>query len=170
MLLGHCTSLLLMLTFRAAKNQTKVKRTAPFLLLLTGLSVLSGYLLSKASLVGRTGINLFYKEYRFLKTWYKGAALVLGVWLLLFFLHRLAQNKLSQSRAKLVHVLAILAALVGLYFTYADFRNTLSHQLLGERFHLGAYLFWIGWLLIAVFHLWPQKKKEAFLPQTETNL
>ena len=141
-----------------------MKRIGPFLLLLTGLSILSGYLLSKASLVGRAGINFFYKEYRFLQTWYKGAAVVLGVWLLLFFLHWLAQQKLAASKARLVHLIAIVFAAIGLYFTYSDFRNDLSRRLLGERFHIGAYLFWVGWMLVALFHLWPRKTAPAALP------
>ena len=46
--------------------------------------------------------------------------------------------------------ISVLIALVGLYFTYNDFRHTLSHRWLGERFHLGAYLFWIVWIAISV--------------------
>ena len=139
-------------------NTVVVKRTAPFLLLLTGLSVLSGYLLSKASLVGKTGIHFFYKEYKFLNHWYKGAAVVLTVWLLLFLLHRWLKQRLPAVKSKLVFFASMAVALIGLYLTYSDFRNDLSHQLLGERFHLGAYLFWIGWILIALFHLWPKKE------------
>lgn len=141
-----------------------MKRTGPFLLLLTGLSVLSGYLLSKASLVGKTGIHFFYKEYKFLNHWYKGAALVLAVWLLLFLLHRWLAKTLPAAKNKLAIVASIVLALVGLYFTYADFRSDLSHRLLGERFHLGAYLFWVGWVLVAVFHLWPQKQSTSTVP------
>lgn len=134
-----------------------MKRTAPFLILLTGLSIVSGYLLSSATLVGRTGLHLFYKEYRFLQTWYKGAAAVLAVWLLLFLLHRLVQQRVPAAKAKWIHVSALLIAIIGLYFTYSEFRNDLSYRLMGERFHLGAYLFWIGWMLIAINYLWPQK-------------
>lgn len=130
-----------------------MKRTAPFITLLAGLSVLSGYLLSKATLVGRTGMNLFYKEYRFLKTWWKGALAVFAGLLLLFFIQGLAQRKLRRSKAIIVHAVALVIALAGLYFTYSDFRNTLSHRMLGERFHLGAYLFWIGWMLISLFYI-----------------
>ena len=139
-------------------------RTVPFLLLLTGLSVVSGYLLSKASLVGRAGIHFFYKEYRFLKTWYKGAAAVLAVWLLLFGVHWLVQTKVGGNKAKWIHISAIAVAAIGLYGTYADFRADLSYRLLGERFHIGAYLFWIGWMLIAFFHLWPRPAASVSTP------
>ena len=53
--------------------------------LLAILSTVSGYLLSKASLVGRIGINLFYKEYKFLKVWWQGALVVFIVLLILLF-------------------------------------------------------------------------------------
>lgn len=133
-------------------------RTLPFLLLLTGLSVVAGYLLSKATLIGRTGIALFYKEYRFFRYWWKGALAVLAVWLLLFLLHHFLQKQLARRQATLLHSTALAIAAIGLYFTYRDFRYDFSHRLLGERFHLGFYLFWIGWMLIGLFHLFQRKQ------------
>lgn len=130
-----------------------MKRTGPFVLLLAGVSVLSGYLLSKASLVGRVGINLFYKEYKFLKTWWQGAAVVFGVLLLLLLIQGIIQRQARRSTANWLHGALLLAAVAGLYLTYSDFRNTTNHRLLGERFHLGAYLFWIGWMMISLFYL-----------------
>jgi hypothetical protein len=140
-----------------------VKRTASLLSLLAVLSGLSGYLLSNASLAGKVGISLFYKQYRFLKTWWQGALIVFVVLLILFFVQGLAERKLSKARAKVLHVFMILLALAGLYFTYYDFRHTTSHRLLGERFHIGAYLFWIDWILISSFYL-TQKKPEFIAP------
>jgi len=131
--------------------------TVPFLLLLLGLSVVAGYLLSKATLIGRTGIALFYKEYRFFRYWWKGALLIFGVWMLLFFLHRFLQRHLFRKHADLLHMAALVIAVIGLYFTYSDFRNDFSHRLLGERFHLGFYLFWIGWMLISLYHLFRRR-------------
>ncbi len=127
-------------------------------LVLAGISILCGVLLSKASFVGRTGINLFYKEYKFLKTWWKGALTVFIVLAIFSFLQGLAQKRLAHKKAKAVHMVCLLAALAGLYFTYYDFRHTTTHRLLGERFHLGGYLFWIGWMLISGFYL--TRKKE----------
>jgi hypothetical protein len=129
--------------------------------------VLIGFLLSKASLVGRTGINLFYKEYKFLKIWWQGAGVVLFIFLFLFFLQGFLEKRWEKN-SKPVHVIAILLAVAGLYFTYNDFRHTLTHRLLGERFHLGGYLFWIGWILISLFYLTRGKRNEAMII-TETN-
>jgi hypothetical protein len=130
-----------------------MKRTVPFILFLIGLSIVSGVLLSKASLVGRTGINLFYKEYKFLKIWWQGALFIFTSLLLLLLLQGLVQKIASKRMAKLVHISSIALAFIGLYFTYNDFRHTLSHRLLGERFHLGGYLFLFGWLAISFFYL-----------------
>ena len=108
------------------------------------LSALAGYLFSKASLVGRIGINVFYKEYRFLKVWWQGALLIFAVLLIFLWLQGLAQKKMQTSKARMLHLSAVLAALTGIFLTYNDFRHTTTHRLLGERFHLGGYLFWLG--------------------------
>lgn len=134
-------------------------KKAPFLGLLVLLSVLCGYLFSKASLVGKAGMTFIYKEYAFLKTWWQGALFVVAVWLLLFLLQGRAQRYARSATARRIHIGCMIAALVGLYLTYQDFRHTLSHRLLGERFHLGGYLFWIGWMLIAVYWLADRNKK-----------
>jgi hypothetical protein len=138
-------------------KSTYMKRTSLLLFILAALSTISGYLLSKASLVGKAGISLFYKEYQFLKVWWQGALVVFGVLFLLFLAQGAFQRKAARGTANFIHVLCILLALAGLYFTYNDFRHDLSHRLLGERFHLGAYLFWIGWMLVSLFFL-AQKK------------
>lgn len=130
------------------------------LVLLGFFSILSGYLMSKASLVGRAGMSLFYREYNFLKSWWKGALVVFIALLILFALQGLLQKRLA--RPKPAQLIILVFAAVGLYFTYNDFRHTLSHHLLGERFHLGVYLFWISWMLISLYYF--------FLPKQEVYL
>lgn len=71
----------------------------------------------------------------------------------------LGAKKLSATSSKRIQTAAIVAALLGLYFTYQDFRQNVSHRWLGERFHLGGYLFWIGWIIISVFYLSAYRKK-----------
>jgi hypothetical protein len=122
----------------------------------------AGYLLSKATLIGRTGIALFYKEYRFFRYWWKGALLIFGVWLLLFLLHHFLQRHLFRRHAALLHITALVIAVIGLYFTYSDFRNDFSHRLLGERFHLGFYLFWVGWMLISLYYLFQRRRAAPY--------
>jgi hypothetical protein len=107
------------------------------------------------------GISLFYKQYRFLKVWWQAGLVVFAVWMVLVFLQRWAHRKLSPKAAKWLHTGAIAFALAGLFFTYQDFRNTISHRWLGERFHLGGYLFWLGWIIISVFYLTAKEKAPA---------
>lgn len=127
-------------------------RTKLFIIYLGLLSLLSGSLFSKMSWVGSMGIRFFYKEYSFFKIWWQGALAVFIALLCLYGIHYLLQKKLY-SRATLYHITGIVIALAGLYFTYADFRQTLSHRWMGERFHLGAYCFWLGWISICIFFL-----------------
>lgn len=127
------------------------KRISFLVVFLAALACLSGYLMSKASFIGRIGMPYVYKEYRFLKTWWQGALTVLVVWIILLIIQTIIENKLSKAVSTIIHVIFILLALVGLYFTYSDFEHTTSHRWLKEKFHIGAYLFWLGWIIISAF-------------------
>lgn len=132
-------------------------------LFLSTLSITSGYLMSKASLVGKAGMSLFYRQYNFLKIWWQGALLILVALTTLYFFHSFMQKKLSQKQGKTLQKISCIVALAGLYFTYYDFRHTLSHHLLGERFHIGVYLFWIGWIAISLYFL--SNQQQGFVEQ-----
>lgn len=134
-----------------------MRRNLPFVIFLAGLSLLSGWLMSRMSWIGRIGINLFHKDYKFLKTWYKGAGVVFAILLVLFAVQWLVQKRLPIATRRVAHILALIVAIAGLYFTYRDFRTDFSHGLMKERFHLGAYLFWIGWMSISLFFLGERK-------------
>ena len=94
-----------------------------------------------------------YTEYKFLKTWWKGAVLVFAVWLILLMVQSAVQKRLSRSASNIVQLIFLLAALAGLYFSFTDFRDSISHRWLGTRFHNGVYLFWFGWIVISVYLL-----------------
>jgi hypothetical protein len=130
-----------------------MRRNVPFVLYLAALSAVAGWLLSRMSWIGRVGIDIMHKEYKFLKVWYQGAGVIFAVLMILFVIQLAFQNKTRGRTSRLVHVVALLLALGGLYLTYSDFHNDFSHSLLKERFHLGAYLFWIGWISISIFFL-----------------
>jgi hypothetical protein len=144
------------------------KRISLLVVFLAALASLSGYLMSKASFVGRLGMTYVYKEYRFLKTWWKGALAVFVVWMILLLIQYIVEKKLSKQKAIIVHVVFILLALVGLYFTYSDFQNTTSHRWLKERFHIGAYLFWLGWIIISAFCI-VQKRENILVEKSITS-
>jgi hypothetical protein len=128
--------------------------------LLAFLSCLSGWLMSRPSLVGRMGIELFYKEYKFLRTWWQGALAVFVTLMILLVLQGIVYRKLSVRKSNLVQLGMILLALLGFYFTYNDFHHTATHRWLKERFHIGAYLFWASWIMISIYYLIQKRTEE----------
>ncbi len=120
--------------------------------ILVPLAVIAGWTLSKATFVGKVGIHFLHREYAFLNTWWKGALFIWGVWLVLEIIQYLIWKKYLRNINFVIQASCIFLAGLGLYFTYLDFR-TFSHGILGERFHLGGYLFWIGWCIISIFFI-----------------
>lgn len=136
-----------------------MKRTAPLIAFLAALSLLAGYLFSKMSWIGRVGVNLVHQNYKFLKVWWQGALVVFAILMLLLLIQWLVQQKAKLFTARIIQVIALLIAIAGLYYTYLDFRHDITHRWLKERFHLGGYLFWIGWISISLFFLFSKKSK-----------
>ena len=119
---------------------------------LVPLAIIAGWTLSKATIVGKVGIHFLHREYAFLNSWWKGALFVWGVWIILEIIQYMAWKRSRRNINLAVQAVFISLALLGLYFTYLDFR-TFSHGILGERFHIGGYLFWIGWCIISIFFI-----------------
>lgn len=135
-----------------------MRRSTSIIIFLSLLSVVAGYLLSHASWVGKVGIQLFYSEYDFLRSWWKTSLLVFLVYMFLYLIQSIVQRYASIIAAKFIHALALLLAIFGLHLSYNDFQQTMSHRLMGERFHIGVYLFWVGWMVISI-HCLLQKKR-----------
>lgn len=133
------------------------------------LAVLSGKLTAGMSFVGRLGIGFFYKQFSFLKTWWQTALIYFGSMILVGILLYLIDKLLDGRKRKLILLSLFLLSLAGLYFTYHDFRTNLTYRWLGERFHLGIYLYWIGWCIISLFFALTPKKQvvEAAPPTNE---
>lgn len=119
---------------------------------LISLAVIVGWTLSKATIVGKVGIHFLHREYAFLNSWWKGALFVWGVWIILEIIQYRVWRKYRPSINLMVQASCIFLAVLGLVYTYFDFR-TFSHSLLGQRFHIGGYLFWIGWCIISNFFI-----------------
>lgn len=145
-----------------------LKRNFVVVILLALFSIITGYVLSAISLVGRAGISLFHTQYQFLKTWWKGALLVFIVWLILFTVQSILYRKVRKKASNIIQAVSLFAAVAGLYFSYSDFRNTLSHRWLGERFHLGVYMFWLGWIAITIFSALQKKPIGADIVESES--
>lgn len=130
-----------------------MKRNSILILSLAVFSAIDGYLLSAISFVGKAGISLFYTQYQFLRSWWKGALLVFVVWVSLFAIQSFLNNKVSKATSYMMQLALLIVAIAGLYISYSDFRDSVSHRWLGNRFHLGVYLFWLGWIAISIFVL-----------------
>jgi hypothetical protein len=136
------------------------KRLIALNALLVALAIVVGWTLSKASLVGKVGIHFLHREYAFLNSWWKGALFVWGVWLVLETIQYRIWKRNRRNINLALQATFIFLAVLGLYYTYLDFR-TFSHGLLGDRFHIGGYLFWIGWGMISLFFIKLRKDEIA---------
>lgn len=134
------------------------KRIVKFNIALVPLSIAVGLSFSKATLVGKVGIHILHKELTFINSWWKGALFVWGVWILLEVIQFQIWRKYTRKTNMLIQGALIVLAFMGLLYTYLDFR-TFTHSLLGERFHLGGYLFWIVWIIICFFFINLQNKE-----------
>jgi len=128
--------------------------------ILLPLAIIIGWTLSKASLVGKVGIHFLHREYAFLNSWWKGALFVWVVWLILEIIQYRVWKRNRRKVNLALQATFISLAVLGLYYTYLDFR-TLSHGLLGDRFHIGGYLFWMGWCIISLFFIKLRKDEIA---------
>jgi len=129
-----------------------IKKLIPLNGILVPLAVIAGWTLSKATIIGKVGIHFLHREYTFLTSWWKGALLVWSVWVVLEIIQYVVWKRYRRNINLAVQTTFIFLSVSGLYFTYLDFR-TFSHGLLGERFHIGGYLFWIGWCIISIFFI-----------------
>lgn len=139
------------------------KRSAVFIFILAIMSAVSGYMMSSMSWIGRIGMTMFHKEYSFLKVWWQGALLVFGIWLIIFAGHSIVKKRVSKASALAANLISLIMAIGGLYFTYSDFRNDFSHGIMGEPFHVGFYLFWLGWIGISLFFLAQKSSRELIV-------
>lgn len=139
------------------------------LILVQGIiSLISGILLSKMSLVGKIGISVVYTEYTILKTWWKAALLVFVIQLILIAVLYVTKRFLLYKTFVIVNLIIVILGLLGLFFTYIDFTTT-SHKYMNSKFHTGGYLVWLGWFINCIyFFIFSVKPKP--LETTNTNL
>ena len=121
------------------------------------ISLVSGILLSKMSLIGRIGVSTVYTEYGFMKHWYKGFAAVLAIQLLLIAILWIVKRITSYKNFSLVNLILIILGLLGLIYTFYDFTST-SHKYMNSQFHAGGYLFWAGWFITCLYFFFARVK------------
>ena len=135
------------------------------------ISMASGYLMSKASWIGKVGMTFFYKEYNLLKIWWQGAIAVFVILLIILSIHELVKRKASRRVATSLVVILLTIGAGGLYLTYDDFTHDFSHHILGRRFHYGFYLAWCGWIVTSLFYLFAKGNRKTIVTisnKTET--
>lgn len=133
-------------------NSHNMKRKLALLILFQSVfTILQVYLISKISLLGRIGISIAYKEYKFLRSGWKLFLLLMAVQLLIIGLLNYGYKKLVRRTYFKVIGAVVIVAMAGLWATYNDFTHTFSHRLLKEPFHLGFYLFWLGISATCIF-------------------
>ncbi|MBS1645371.1 MAG: hypothetical protein JST36_10065 [Bacteroidetes bacterium] len=122
-----------------------------FILFLIGLSLSSGWLMSRMSWIGRLGVNWFHQDLKFLKTWYWGGGLEFILLFVLFVLQYSLRRKCLPLVGISVQLVALLLAVLGFWLCWVDFKSDLSHHLMKQNFHAGVYLFWIGWACVSSY-------------------
>lgn len=130
------------------------------------VSLVSGILLSKMSLIGRIGVSTVYSEYGFMKHWYKGFAVVLLIQLLLMAILWTVKRSASYKNFSIVNLILIITGLIGLLYTFYDFTST-SHKYMNSQFHWGGYLVWIGWFITCFFFFFARVKPKPTIPVNE---
>jgi len=127
------------------------------------------YLISKISWIGRLGIATVHKEYRLLRSDWKTFLLLFSLQVILIIILIVIRTRRRQKLTTLVASFLLMLGAIGLFLTFRDFIYTYTHRLLKERFHLGFYLFWLGWIGTCIFFLAIKDKKDPALFPLDTN-
>jgi hypothetical protein len=107
------------------------------------------------------GIATVHKEYRLLRSDWRTFLLLFSLQIVLIASLTVVRTKCPRRIATLVTAMLLTLGAVGLFFTFRDFIYTYTHRLLKERFHLGFYLFWIGWIGTCIFFLALKEQKDS---------
>ncbi|MDR1877714.1 MAG: hypothetical protein LBQ84_08845 [Flavobacteriaceae bacterium] len=117
------------------------------------ISVVSGILMSRMSWLGRIGINLVRTEYKFFKFWWKTALVLFAIQITIILIQWMVKRFCNPKGSRLIFFLFLLLGIAGLGYTYYDFSTVYEHRIMKERFHLGVYLFWAGWVASNLYFL-----------------
>lgn len=126
-------------------------KTISLILIQALLSVISGVLASKMSLIGKLAVSVTHREYSVFKTWWKTALIIFAIQIILIFILWVFK-KISNSLGTVVSLLMLVIIGFGVYYTYLDFTET-SHKHMKMTFHSGFYLAWLGAALSCIFFI-----------------
>ncbi|MDO5655156.1 MAG: hypothetical protein Q4G27_03335 [Flavobacteriaceae bacterium] len=117
------------------------------------LSAISAWLISQMSFIGKLGIGLFYKEYKILKSPIETGILIFALQMFVVILLFICWRFISNKATRIVSLLVIFLACIGLAYTIHDFTYEFSHRILKSKFHTGFYLIWAGMIISALIYL-----------------
>ena len=135
-----------------------MKRSTSLLLFHALLSVVSGILITQMSLLGRIGIHTMYRQFMVFRSWWKTALLLFAAQCLLLGLLWGVQKMANLSVAKKTAWLLLIVGIAGFGATYWDFSTTM-HKVMKAKFHVGFYLFWIGWWVSCLYFITIKNEK-----------
>jgi hypothetical protein len=87
----------------------------------------------------------------------KSIIMILIVYMILFMLLGLVYKRMKTNIFNKISFLVLLMGFIGAILTYYDFHHTITHKLLGSKFHFGGYIFWMGYIIIPSFFLFNKK-------------
>jgi len=123
------------------------------------LSWIETWLIARISFIGRVGIATVHKEYGLLRSGWKTFLLLFSIQVVIIIALAIVQKRLPQKMALVVTSALLFLGAIGLFVTYQDFLHTYTHRILKEHFHLGFYLFWLGWIGTCLFFITQLTKK-----------
>lgn len=145
-----------------------MKKILNLILLQVIISLVSGILLSKMSIIGKIGISVAYREYTILKTWWKAALLVLTIQLIIVAILFVTKRFFAYKTFTIVNLVLIIIGILGVFYTYIDFTTT-SHQYMNSKFHTGGYLVWVGWFISCMYFFIFSVKSKTIENKIENN-
>ena len=132
------------------------------------LSAISALLLAQMSWMGKLGISLFNKNYAFLKSPFQSGAYIFATQLILILILHIIYRTFNKGIRQWICFAIFILGVIGLVYTIYDFNQEFSHKILKTKFHFGAYLIWIGYMLTATYYfLLPHRKQSVDIEAVE---
>lgn len=126
------------------------------------LSILAGSFLSEMNFLERIGFH--FTNYSFLKVWWQASLVVFTVQALLILILWSVKRFSVYKNFIIVNLLCIILGILGLFYSYYQFTNSL-YVLLNKRFKIGTYIvfgsYFFTTLSFFFFRVKPLPKKNS---------
>ena len=126
-----------------------MKKYLNLILIQVVLSIISGILIYKMSLIGRIGIHLLFRKYMIFRSLVENSIIITFDTRYINIYTCLCKKFQLQKESSRINYIMVLGGIIGLFATYLDFTIT-SHRLMKNQFSF-RILFVLDRL---VYHLW----------------